>query len=68
MAEVRPILDEGEGLGQRWEEVFLATDEALNSTAPTEDGTTATALLVWKDKLKNICLQVNRNACLATHS
>lgn len=57
MAEVQPSLDEGLGVGHRWEEVFLATDAALDSTERTEDGTTATALLVWKDKLDNLCLQ-----------
>lgn len=54
MAEMKPRLDSGEGGGQIWEEVFLATDAALE----TEDGATATAVLVWKDDLGNICLQV----------
>lgn len=55
MAEVRPRLESGEGPGQLWEDVFLATDAALTET---EDGTTATALLVWKDSSGNLCLQV----------
>jgi hypothetical protein len=54
MAELKPRLDSGEGGGQIWEEVFLATDAALD----TEDGATATAVLVWKDNMGNICLQV----------
>ena len=55
MTEVKPRLESGEGPGQLWEDVFLATDTALTDT---EDGTTATALLVWKDNSGNLCLQV----------
>lgn len=54
MPELRPALDAGEGAGAAWEEVFLATDAALD----TEDGATATAVLVWKDAAGNVCLQV----------
>ena len=54
MAEMKPRLDCGEGGGRIWEEVFLATDAALE----TEDGTTATAVLVWKDSAGNVCIQV----------
>lgn len=59
MAEVKPRLDSGEGLGQIWEDVFLATDAALVEASSTEDGTTATAVLVWRDASGNICLQVD---------
>ena len=57
MADLKPRLDSGEGVGQSWEDVFLATDSALES-ASTEDGTTATAVLVWNDRSGNLCLQV----------
>ena len=61
MGEVRPDLDAGVGAGRVWEEVFLATDAALD----TEDGATATAVLVWKDAEGNLCLQVRRSSRLA---
>lgn len=54
MPEVRPRLDTAEGVGHIWEEVFLAVDAALD----TEDGSTATAVLVWKDAHANLCIQV----------
>lgn len=43
----------GEGLGAVWETVFLRTDDAIRS----DEGCTATALLVWRDARNNLCLQ-----------
>ena len=54
MASVKPALNRGEGLAHVWEEVFLEVDSKLD----TEDGTTATAVLVWRDLDDNVCLQV----------
>lgn len=51
-------MDNGQGMGKAWEEVFLATDDALVEAGSTEDGTTATAVLVWTDAAGNTCLQV----------
>ena len=62
MADVKPRLESGEGPGHIWEDVFLATDAALVEASSTEDGTTATALLVWRDSSGNTCLQVNNPA------
>lgn len=59
MVQIKPSLDSGEGLGKIWEDVFLATDAALEESASTEDGTTATALLAWRDSAGNLCLQVS---------
>jgi len=36
-----------------WEQTFLTTDDRIKS----EEGCTATALLVWTDDLGNVCLQ-----------
>lgn len=55
MRDTKSALDNAEGLGQIWEEVFLETDKTLQ----TEDGTTATSVLVWKDSTNNICIQVS---------
>ena len=44
----------GRGADAIWEDVFLATDRALKS----DEGCTATALLVWQDTSGSICLQV----------
>ena len=54
MRDMKSELDKGKGLGDTWEKVFLETDKALT----TEDGTTATAVLVWKDGSNDICIQV----------
>lgn len=48
-------MNSGEGLGRVWEDVFLETDKGLK----TEDGCTATAVLVWKEASGNICIQVS---------
>lgn len=46
-------LQNGNGADSIWEQVFLSTDSSIKS----DEGCTATALLVWKDSEDNICLQ-----------
>lgn len=46
-------LQNGSGADSIWEQVFLSTDSSIKS----DEGCTATALLVWKDCEDNICLQ-----------
>ena len=53
---------EGRGLGKAWEQVFAETDAAIQS----DDGCTATAVLVWRAASGKLCLQVlaaTRRAC-----
>lgn len=45
---------EGRGLGQAWERIFADTDAAIQS----DDGCTATAVLVWRAASGNLCIQV----------
>jgi serine/threonine protein phosphatase PrpC len=49
-----PVLASGMGPGMLWEESFLATDKSIKS----DEGCTATAVLVWRDAEGNVCLQV----------
>ena len=54
LSQVSDGLQNGSGGADSiWESVFLSTDSKLKS----EEGCTATALLVWKDDKNNICLQ-----------
>ena len=46
-------LQHGNGADSVWENVFLSTDSKIKS----EEGCTATALLIWKDSDGNVCLQ-----------
>lgn len=55
MPDVKPGLDLGKGPGKIWEDVFLAVDAALD----TEDGSTATAVLVWRDGTGDLCIQAS---------
>ena len=46
-------MQHGHGADGIWEQTFLSTDNGIKS----EEGCTATALLVWKDDQENVCLQ-----------
>jgi len=46
-------MQNGGGADSIWEQTFLTTDSRIKS----EEGCTATALLVWKDAQENVCLQ-----------
>ena len=51
--QVNDSLQKGNGADSIWENTFLSTDSHIKS----EEGCTATALLVWKDSEDNVCLQ-----------
>lgn len=51
--QVNDNLQSGKGADTIWEDTFLSTDSHIKS----EEGCTATALLVWKDSEDNVCLQ-----------
>lgn len=53
LSEVSDSMQHGNGADSIWEQTFLTTDDRIIS----EEGCTATALLVWKDELGNVCLQ-----------
>lgn len=53
IGQASAAMQAGRGADAIWEEVFLATDRALRS----DEGCTATALLVWQDASGSICLQ-----------
>jgi len=53
LSEVSDSMQSGNGADGIWEQTFLTTDDRLKS----EEGCTATALLVWKDDVGNVCLQ-----------
>ncbi|DBA93109.1 TPA: hypothetical protein ACH3X2_003427 [Trebouxia sp. C0005] len=53
LSEVSDSMQNGNGADSIWEQTFLTTDNRIKS----EEGCTATALLVWKDDLSNVCLQ-----------
>lgn len=53
--QVAGELAQGCGAGPAWEQAFQATDDGLRS----EEGCTATALLVWRDAQGAVCLQVH---------
>jgi serine/threonine protein phosphatase PrpC len=54
LKQVTARLAAGAGADTVWEEAFLATDDSLRS----EEGCTATAVLVWRDAQGAVCLQV----------
>lgn len=49
---------QGRGLDEGWQQVFQETDAAIVS----DDGCTATVVLVWRDGSGHICLQVRHAA------
>lgn len=53
LKQVGDSLQHGSGADSIWEQAFLSTDSSIKS----EEGCTATALLVWKDLEDNVCLQ-----------
>ncbi|KAL3137819.1 hypothetical protein ABBQ38_005075 [Trebouxia sp. C0009 RCD-2024] len=53
LKQVGDSLQHGSGADSIWEQAFLSTDSRIKS----EEGCTATALLVWKDLEDNVCLQ-----------
>lgn len=67
LLQVDDDLRQGEGANSIWEQTFLTTDSRIQS----EEGCTATALLVWKDGDDNVCLQaanVGDSAAVFMHS
>ena len=53
LKQVGDSLQYGTGADSIWEQTFLSTDSKIKS----DEGCTATALLIWKDLEDNICLQ-----------
>ena len=53
LADVKLALAAGQGAAGMLREAFLATDERI----ATEEGCTATALLMWRDSKGDVCLQ-----------
>lgn len=67
LANVEGEMRHGKGADSIWERTFLKTDSQIKS----EEGCTATALLVWKDAEDNICMQaanVGDSAAVFMHS
>lgn len=59
LPQVASALAQGSGAGKAWEQAFQATDDGLRS----EEGCTATALLVWRDAQGAVCLQASTSSC-----
>ena len=53
LEHVEDSMRQGQGADQIWEQTFLNTDARIKS----EEGCTATALLMWRDEQDNVCLQ-----------
>lgn len=53
LSQVSDSMQQGSGADSIWEHTFLTTDNRIKS----DEGCTATALLVWKDNDDNVCLQ-----------
>ena len=54
----------GQGLDEGWQAVFQETDAAIVS----DDGCTATVVLVWREAAGQICLQVRLSSFCACYS
>lgn len=53
LSQTEAEMQQGNGADSIWEQTFLNTDSKIKS----EEGCTATALLVWRDGQANVCLQ-----------
>lgn len=53
LSQVEDDMRQGKGADSIWEQTFLNTDSQIKS----EEGCTATAVVIWRDDQDNVCLQ-----------